>query len=117
MARPVTVKSGDLNVPLKVRVRGFSRDASGGPVIATSADSSTLFGSVRPAGAREFERFGLTINEMTHTIIVRKTTATDALGPSDALISGSRVFEVVSKANVDERNVLYEIAAREVVTS
>lgn len=117
MARPADVRAGDLNVPLMIRLRSFGRDGSGGPVVSSQADGTSIeWGSVRPATGREFERFGLTIAEMTHTIAIRKHADTDLLGNGDALIHGARVFEIVSKQNVDERGNYYLIAAKEVVS-
>lgn len=112
----VAVNAGELDKRVKLRTMTPSRDAAGGPVVTPVLSESKYWAGIKPASGREFERLGLQVSEVTHMIRMRYMAVTVALKPKDAIVWKSRVFEIVSKINPEERNVCFDFLCKEVVT-
>lgn len=112
----VAINAGDLRQWVTLRTRTKTRDDYGGPKTTDTDSVSKYPARVMPMGGREYQRLGLTPGEVSHVVVMRVNAATTALKTTDAIVLGTRVFEIVTKRNIEERGVYYEFACLETVS-
>jgi SPP1 family predicted phage head-tail adaptor len=84
----------------------------GTPVWATSATRSA---TVQPISSRELIEAGQVRGELTHRVWLRYDSDTSEIAPHDRLKFGSRILEVISVINTEERNEQIEVLCKEAV--
>ena len=83
-----------------------------GETIAAYKELDTGFwAEIRPLSAKEMVNAQQTVGESTHRITMRYTPY---VGRKDQIIFGSRVFEIESVLNRDERNIELTLMAHEI---
>lgn len=105
----VKVKAGDL--PHRVEIQSFTetRDAYGG-VTKTPVTDATVWARVSPLSGREYWQAAQVQSETTHEIEIRYRTRPEA---KQRVLWGSRVFEILSVINPEERNVKLLLMCKE----
>lgn len=112
----VAIDAGDLDRLVNLRTRTSGKDAAGGATTTDSDSASKYSASIKPMTGREYERTGLTAAEVTHSVRMRHFTETAALTPKDAILFGTRVFDIVTIRNIEERGVYLEFVCKELVS-
>jgi SPP1 family predicted phage head-tail adaptor len=97
---------------LVVNTMSSTQETTLGSWTLANTTDSTRWGSIEPISGRERIVAGQQVPEATHLIRMRYNTA---VTPSDQLWYGSRVFEIMSVVNLDERNVVLECMCKELV--
>ena len=69
---------------------------------------------VQSQGGREVERLKQNTADLTHLIRIRWSSATKDIDPSMRIVLGERKLEIISAANVNEKNSVIEMMCREV---
>ena len=109
------MRSGTLRHRVVVqRVTVTGKDEFGADVIAL-VPVATVHASIEPLVGREF--FDSQQTAAAADMRVRLRTHPDLVGlkPKDQILFGSRVLDIQSVANVNERGAEYEIVAKELV--
>lgn len=108
--------AGDLDKRVAIQNRTETRNLAGERVKGSWTTAATVYASIRPAGAREQLRAqSMEIRqEVTHTIRIRKSTATANLTGESRILYNSRAFEILGIVDVWERGVDLEILAVEI---
>lgn len=112
------IAAGRRNKPVNLRIATVTTDANGGVVKSATVDSEEIYwAEINPLTGREFEDANRLKADVTHVIRMLYSPATAALKPKDAIVYNNRVFEIVSKLNPEEKNVLWELMCKEVVSN
>jgi SPP1 family predicted phage head-tail adaptor len=88
-----------------------ARDAYGQP-IETFATYATVWAAIQPLSMRERLQSEQLEGERSHRITIRYNSS---IGRTHRALFGSRIFEIVSILNNDERNATMELLCKEVV--
>lgn len=114
----LAINAGELDKRVQLRTMTQSLDANRGVKMTPTVSTKKYWAGIKPTAGREVASADrLMSGEITHMIRMRYMVATVALKPKDAIVYGSRVFEIVSKINPEERNVCFDFLCKEVVTN
>lgn len=105
------MRAGLLRHKFTVRTMTEEQDAAG-ELVQTWADGNTIWGSITPLSGGESLSNEQITAEVTHKVWVRYDST---VTPGTRLLFGSRVFEINSVLNKDERNVAMELLCKEIV--
>lgn len=106
-----TVAAGTLRHPITIERYTQSQNAFGevieawGTLLSTHAD-------IQPIRGKEYFESKSINAEVTHRVILRYQAE---IKPSDRVIFNTRVFQIESVINVDERNILHELICIETI--
>lgn len=104
------MEAGKLRHRVTVQTATETRDASGEPIRGW-ADTATVWASIDPVSGREM----LAAGQVNAEAVVRVRMRYRALTTAQRLKWGSRVFDVVSVNNWNERDHELEVMCREAV--
>lgn len=104
------LKAGDLTQRISLQRDTSSSVDDYGQVTRSFATYLTIWASVRPLSSREQEQGKARQATISHRVIMRHKA--DVL-PSDRILMGSRILEIVSVRNIDEASFEIEIDAVE----
>lgn len=95
--------------------RCIETQSTTGEITRTWQAQATVWGRVEPLTLDTRERLagGGLQPEITHVVTLRYMSG---LQQKDRLLYGSRVLEIMSGGNTDERNRVHELLCREIVT-
>ena len=105
------MRAGPLRHLVEVQ-RATEGRASDGGVTQTWSTLASRRASIEPLNGREFFEQAATQADISHRIRMRHF---EGLTPKDRIVFRSRVFELEHVRNVNERGVITECLAREVV--
>lgn len=114
MARPGTIRAGQLRHVIYVETKTEARDATGGVTETwTIPQNGKRYASVEPLTGREFLEAQSVGSDITHKIRMRHY---DGLTPTMRIKFGSRTFNIEQVRNVEERDRATEVMVKEVLT-
>ena len=105
------MRAGLLRHKFTVRTMTEAQD-SAGELIQTWANGNTIWGSISPLSGSESLSGEQITAEVTHKVWIRYDST---VTPGTRLLFGSRVFEINSVLNKDERNIAMELLCKEIV--
>ena len=103
------IEAGKLRHRLAIQSHTEARDSFGGST-KTWATQKTVWGSVRPMSGKELVNAQQVDSRVTHRIVIRFYSGLDT---TYRFLFGTRVFNIVSVLNIQERNKLLVITAIE----
>lgn len=103
--------AGDLKHRLEIQRETVTRDEVGG-IIQTWATIATVWGGLRQMTGGELMHARAVHARATHRIIIRRY---EGLTPKDRMKFGSRYFNLIEVATIEERNKLMVCTAIEMV--
>jgi len=89
---------------------GSTVDSFGTTINTTPTTIATLWGSIEPISGREMDLIHEVQAEVTHKVVIRYNSGIDA---ADQFTHDSRVFNIESVRDADERKVYMLILAKE----
>jgi SPP1 family predicted phage head-tail adaptor len=101
---------GSLRHRLDFKSVGSTTDSFGVTINTTPTTIATLWGSIEPISGRELELINAVQAEVTHKVVIRYNSGIDA---SDQFTHDSRVFQIESVRDADERKAYMLILAKE----
>lgn len=102
----VSVRAGTLRHRVTIQQQATTRNDYGEKA-NTWTDLATVNASVRPMYGREFIEARIAQSEITHKVVMRYYP--DITAKRHRLVHDSRVLNIESLMNIEERNVLLEI--------
>tara|TARA_R110002110_G_scaffold250289_1_gene466390 strand:+ start:103 stop:429 length:327 start_codon:yes stop_codon:yes gene_type:complete len=105
----MSVKTGQLRHRVIIQTHTTTNDEFGHPG-RTWSDLDTVWASVIPVSAREYQEGKQTVGEVTHRVVMRYRSGFDQ---ADRLKFGTRLLEIVALINPLERNERLEILVKE----
>ena len=112
MAKSLNLDVGNMRHRLTVKLNPSLQETTYGSWVSVPTTQEIRWGSIEPISGRERLMAGQLVPEATHIIRMRHTSA---VVPSATLTKGSRTFEVISAANVGERDRVLECLCKELV--
>lgn len=111
------MRAGELRHRITIQKPTTSRSTSGQENITWST-LITIWGAIWPLRGREYMDAQQIQSAVTHKIRIRRlpSNKVDDFDEKCRLIFGSRTFQIISIIRPDERNIYYEIMAREQTT-
>lgn len=106
------VNPGLLRHRVDVQERTDHNDSFGTPIPSWSAIGIGIKANVEPLIGRELFQARQLYAEVTHRITLRYL---DEITAKHRIMMGARVFDILSVLNIEERNLLIEIMAKEIV--
>lgn len=103
------MQSGKLRHQLTIQTRSTTADSVGQPVESWT-DGQTVWASVNPLQGRELEYAQAVNSETSHKVTIRYLSG---LTTGNRLKFGTRVFEILSIINMDERNIQLVLMCKE----
>ena len=103
---------GKLRHRLQIEKKVVARDSYGAETI-TWTDVDTVWGSVEPISGREYFLAQQVQSEVTHRVTIRYYAG---MNPGWRIKFGTRIFDVLSVINTEERNREMILMTREFVT-
>ena len=103
------MRAGRLRHKVSIQSATEARDAHGG-VTRSWSESASVWASIEPLSGRELSEARQIAAETTHRIRLRYLSS---LAPDQRIVHDSRTFEIVSIANVEERNREMVVLAKE----
>jgi SPP1 family predicted phage head-tail adaptor len=83
-----------------------------GGVTETWSDVATVWANIRPITGKEYFASGAVQADVTHYVTIRYY---DGLTPKHRLVYDGRVFEIRHVLNIQERNTMQLLLAREIL--
>jgi len=111
MSKAMLLPAGDLRHRITIQTHTETRDAIGG-VVKTWISSSKRWGSIRPLSGQELVSAKQVDPKVSHKIVIRYQ---EGLTTDQRLLNNSRVFNISSILNIQERDKLMVILAKESV--
>lgn len=107
------MRAGQLRHRVEIQSYDSTADELNQVIINESdwSTDATCWASIRPLNGREMEYMNSVYADVSHKILMRYYS----LQTEDRIKYGSRIFNVVSVINTDERNRQVEVIAKEVV--
>lgn len=105
------MNAGSLRYSIKIQQKNVTRDSFGAETIAWT-DVATVWAAIEPLQGREFFNAQQVNAEVTTRIRVRYRSG---VTPAMRMLLGSRVFDIQSVINLDERNRELHLMCKEVV--
>lgn len=106
------VRSGTLRHRILIQVQTGGKDPDGYE-IPEWADVATVWGRIDPSTGREFLEGRASVGETLVTITIRYGATIAGITPDRyRIVRGSTIYDIISVANVGERNHYFEITAR-----
>jgi len=106
------MRAGRLRHRLTIQSPVNAQDEYGAKTQYAWVDEATVWGSVEPLRGRELVEAGREAAEVTTRIVIRYRTD---VGPECRVVWGTRVYDVLSAINVEERDRQLELICREVL--
>lgn len=103
---------GKMRTAIAIQERIETRDTFGGPTLTWST-VATRWGRVEPLSGRELWQAQAARPDVSHRITLRHY---DGLTPRHRLLVGSRVFNIESVLNIEEKGRVSQVMAKEEVT-
>lgn len=103
------VRAGELRKRFTVQ-RADQAQSGTGDITLSWVNESRLWGGINPLAGSESITAEQRVADVTHEVTVRYT---ESLAPDRRLVLGSRIFEIVSVLNVDERNREMTLSCKE----
>ena len=94
------MQAGNLRHSVTLQRRSTTKGAMGGKKDSWST-LATVYAAIRPVSGREFDAAKMANSKRTHEVRIRSYSG---LTTSDRILFGSRVFNIESILNVDERD-------------
>ena len=104
------MRAGALRHQVVIERPQITRDSAGGEV-TTWLSIATVYASVEPISGREWVTANAAGGDLSHRVRMRYTPDLDL---TDRLRFNSRIFQVESVINTDERNVELVVMCREI---
>lgn len=113
------MRAGKLRHRLELQANSQAVDAYGDPRpsrnnAASWTTEATVWGEVRPLVGREAVEASRVVAELTHWVFIRYRAG---VTPQKRIKWGSRIFNILSVANVEERGRELQIMCKEVLSS
>jgi len=113
----MTIRAGRLRHRVSIQKPNETRDAHGGITKGWQTET-TRWGSVEPLSGRDLEIAHKIDGRITHKVVMRyfdedNVGLTERLGPTYRLLHKTRVLNIVSVQNMDERNREFMIMCEE----
>lgn len=105
----LSVRAGELRHRVSIQSRLMTRGTQGGSVY-TWATLATVWASVSPMSANEFENGNALQSQITHKVVVRSFRTINA---TFRFLFGARALNVVSVRDLDNRGIMQEISCIE----
>ena len=105
------MQAGKLRHKIKIQVGTITQNATGEEIL-TWTDLAVRWASVEPLTGKEAFQEDHLQAEVTHKIFVRKTAG---VVPKMRVLFGSRVFDIKSVLNIEERGVMLKLMCEEKV--
>jgi SPP1 family predicted phage head-tail adaptor len=109
------MRAGELRKRLYFQSRSSAQGTSGG-LVTTWSDVVNMRGQLAPATGRQIEAAQALQQELSHVATVRWPGASISITAKMRFLIGARIFDIVSVANVDERNHTLTINCNEFLT-
>lgn len=109
------MRAGKLRHELIIRSRSDTNDGYGTPGTATVSHVATVWGSVQPRSAREFQTGQQRSSDEEYLVTIRGSSGY-TVTPANDILFGSRVFQILGVRDFDERNIMLELDCREILT-
>ena len=107
----VSTQAGQLRHQVILRRDATSTSNTFNETVKTGNDDlGTVWASINSLQGREFENSSITVSELTHIIMIRFI---DGLTTNHRVIFDSRIFEIVSIKNIEEREALLRLECKE----
>jgi len=106
------MKSGKLRHRVTIQKKSVARDAYGSETV-TWLEEAVVWASVEPIAGREYFMSQQMQSDVTHRIIIRYYAG---VIPSYRIKFGTRIFDIMSVINTEERNREMVLMAREFLT-
>tara|TARA_Y100000114_G_scaffold44835_1_gene40538 strand:+ start:28598 stop:28927 length:330 start_codon:yes stop_codon:yes gene_type:complete len=107
------ISIGSMREQITIQTIGSTRDTGGG-ISSNYSDSQTVQASVKPVNGKEVFAQGKLQDRVTHEIMIRYNVS---VTPKNRIKFGSRIFNIRSVLNVNERSRYMKILAEEGVAS
>lgn len=90
--------------------------ASDGGVVRTWSAYATVWASVEPLTGREYQNAAQQVSEVSHKVRLRYVPGATRVKSQHRILYNGRIFQIVSVANVEERNREMELMCKETAT-
>lgn len=102
------IRAGKLRHRITIQTRTKTR-TSGGGFTETWSDTASVWASIEPSGGTERQEYAQLQQDVTHKITIRSRTIT----AQQRIKFGSRIFDIISFRDIDERDRRTEIMCNE----
>lgn len=106
------MKSGELRHRINLQSKTATRDSFGAETIAWKTER-TIWASIKPLSGSEYFLAQQVQADVTHQIRIRYF---EGIRPDWRIVFGTRIFDIKSNINLDERNNEMILMAKEFVT-
>ena len=103
------MRAGRLRHRVQIQSGTETADAVGQPV-TTWATTRTVWAAIEPLTGREFQEAQRTDSDITHTVTIRGNIAADV---EKRLLFGTRVLNIESVLDKDERGITKQLMCKE----
>lgn len=110
------MRAGKLRHSLTIRSRSTANDGYGGKGTVSVTDVATVWASIEPVAAREFQSSQQRSSEREYTMRMRYDENVD-LTAANELFFRDRTFEITGVLDIFERNRQWELTFVEKLTS
>lgn len=107
----LAINPGLLRHRIEIQVSVDTQDSFGTPIPAWEALYANVAALVEPLSGNELFEARQLHAEVTHRIIMRGRF--DGITPKHRVLFGSRVFDILSVLNLEERNLIVELMVKE----
>ncbi len=106
------MRSGQLRHRISLQSKVATRDTYGAETITWKTEN-TVWGSIEPLNSREFFQAQQMQSDVTHKVKLRYYAG---LRPDWRIKFGTRIFDIQSVMNPEERNIEWTLLAKEFLT-